>query len=73
MQTFELKDEDCAIILKEDGSTEVILPNYEDGEAEVSDNMLIAVGIVTLLPKPEFQELLSATMAEALGMIDEEE
>ena len=73
MEKFELKDKDCAIILKEDGSTEIILPNYEDGETEVSDNMILAVGIITLLPKPEFQELLSATMDEALFEMNEEE
>ena len=72
MTEFKLEDNDCAIVLKEDGSTEILVPNYEDEEAEISDNMLLAIGIVNLIPKPEFQELISETITEVLSEISNE-
>ena len=70
MSSFTLEDKDCAIILKENNDINIILPKVEDEEAEVPENMLLAVGIVALVPTPEFQGLLSKRMAEALSGIE---
>jgi hypothetical protein len=71
MASFTLGENDCALILKDNNEVDIILPKCEDDDAEVSENMLLAVGIVSLIPTPEFQKLLSKRMAEALAMIDE--
>ncbi len=65
MQEFKLEDKDCAIILKENNTVEILVPDYEDGNEEV--------GIVTLLPTPEFQELVSEIMTDVSNIINEEE
>jgi len=72
MQKFKLEDKDCAIILKEDGTIEILVPDYEDKNEDVGDNVILAVGIVTLLPTPEFQELISETMVDAVDAIEGE-
>jgi hypothetical protein len=71
MTSFKLEDNDCAIILKDNNEVEIILPKYEDDEEEVSENMLLAVGVVALIPTPEFQKLLSKYMTEVLDKVDE--
>jgi len=73
MQTFELEDKDCAIILKEDSSVEILVPKYEDENEEVGNNVILAVGIVTLIPKPELQKLITKTMNDVFNEIKKEE
>lgn len=73
MQTFELEDKDCAIILKENNRVEILVPNCEDENEEVGDNVILAVGIVTLLPTPEFQELVAEVMTDLVDAIEGEE
>lgn len=73
MQTFELEDKDCAIILRENNSVDILVPNYEDENEEVGDNVTLAIGIVTLLSKPEFQELISEALTDTVDTIEGEE
>jgi len=73
MQTFELEDKDCAIILKEDDSINIILPKYEDENELVGNNALLAVGIAAIIPKPELQELITKTMNDAIDKMKKEE
>jgi len=73
MQTFELEDKDCAIILKEDDSINIILPKYEDENGLVGNNALLAVGIAAIIPKPELQELITKTMNDAIDKMKKEE
>jgi hypothetical protein len=70
MTSFKLGENDCAIILKDNNEVEIILPKYEDDEEEVSENMLLAVGVVALIPTPEFQKLLSKRITEVLDKVD---
>ena len=72
MTKFELGDKDCAIILRDNNSVEILVPDYEDENEEVGDNVVLAVGIVTLLPTPEFQELVSETMTDVVDEIEGE-
>ena len=71
MTSFKLEDNDCAIIFKESNELEIILPKFEDEDAEVSENMLLAVGIVSLISTSEFQELLAKNMTKVIAMVDD--
>lgn len=44
---LELKDDECAIVLKGDGSCECIVPLPTDPNAIVSDNTILAAAVAT--------------------------
>ena len=71
MTEFQLGDNDCALILKENGATDVIIPKYEDKKAKAGDNMVLAVAIATLIPTKEFKELVDTTITKLSKDFDE--
>ena len=63
--TFELGDNDAAIIFKQDMSTEIVLPEMEDDEAisfEEHQNMFVAIAISGSMADEAFRKVISAKL-----------
>ena len=72
MTEFKLGDDDCALILKANGATDIIMPNYKDDSMKAGDNMILAVAIATLIPTKEFKKLIDTTITKLSENFDKE-
>ena len=59
--TFDLKAEDAAIIFKQDGGVELILPKIDDEETvdyENNQNIFIAMAVASAMDDVKFREFI---------------
>jgi hypothetical protein len=67
---IELGMEDCAIILRESGACELLLP--KDGHSdEVSSMELLASGLVTFLRDPKFVEMIKSEFIKNIQILEQ--
>ena len=72
--TFTLEDDACAIIIKKDMSTEMMLPNMKDDETiEFEDhvNIYVTMAITTGLNDGRLRDPITAIMDEMFKKMDD--
>jgi hypothetical protein len=70
-QTFSMGSKDCAIIIKEDMSSEMIIPKFADDEHvgwEEHQNLFITVAISSSMGEPDFREVITKKLDEMMTM-----
>ena len=71
--SFDLDANDCAIIFKEDMTTELILPKISDDETvefETNQNIFVAMAISASMNDDAFRELVSQKLDEMLSYVE---
>ena len=72
--TFELGDNDAAIIFKQDMSTEIMLPNMGDDETidfEKHQNIFVAIAISGSMGDDDFRKVIGAKLDTMFNKADE--
>ena len=71
--TFTLADNDCAIIFKQDMSTEMMLPDMGDDEVinfDEHQNMYLALAVVGSMGDEDFRKIISSKLDEMFESMD---
>jgi len=74
-ETFELGANDAAIIIKQDMSTEIVIPKMEDEDNitfEENQNVFITLAISAAMSDDDFRALISAKLDEMFTKTDED-
>jgi len=69
-RTFELEGKDCAIIIKENMSTEVIIPKLAEDQNvtwEDNQNMFITIAISASMGQADFREVITKKLDEIMA------
>ena len=72
-ETFELGLNDAAIIIKQDMSTEIVIPKMEDEDSitfEENQNVFVTLAISAAMSDKNFRELISAKLDEMFTEAD---
>ena len=73
--TFELGDNDAAIIFKQDMSTEIMLPNMGDDETidfDKHQNIFVAIAISGAMGDDDFRKVIGAKLDAMFTKVEEE-
>ena len=73
--TFELGDNDAAIIFKHDMTTEIILPSMGDDDTvdfEKNQNMFVAIAISGSMSDENFRKIISDKLDVMFTKVEEE-
>jgi hypothetical protein len=75
-QTFELGDNDCAIVIKQDMSVEMVLPKMADEDridGREHQNVYITMAITASMADKPFKEVINAKLDEMFKTLSKEE
>jgi len=73
-ETFELDANDAAIIIKQDMSTEIVIPKMDDADSinfEENQNIFITLAISGAMGDDDFRAIISAKLDEMFAQVDE--
>jgi len=74
-ETFELGLNDAAIIIKQDMSTEIVIPKMEDEDSitfEENQNVFVALAISAAMSDDNFRAVISAKLDEMFTKVEED-
>ena len=69
-ETFELENEDCALVIKKDMTTELVIPKFGDNADitwQENQNMFVAIAIAASMDNPEFMAIVSKRLDEIMA------
>lgn len=76
-QTFDLGDKDCALIIKQDMVTEMVLPIFEPDVLvswEENQNMFLTIAIRAVMDQDDFRKIIADKIEEIMtGMSPDED
>jgi len=75
-EDFKLENEDCALIIKKDMTTEVVIPKFRDNEDitwEENQNMFVVIAIAASMDNPEFTAIVTKKLDEIMSQAKSED